>query len=92
MDAPPPPLLPLHLPAPARPAPQRPSPKCATLGSKRKGCLHCSARSNDNWAPLSGDSEKRRCFERMVRKLLKYPRQPAVVLLNTYAYIKQGGR
>jgi hypothetical protein len=51
-----------------------------------------NARRNDNWATLSGDSEKRRCFERLLRKLLKYPRQPAVVLLNTYAYIRQQGR
>jgi hypothetical protein len=32
------------------------------------------------------DSEVRRSFERLLRKLLSFPSQPAVVLLNSYPY------
>lgn len=32
------------------------------------------------------NTEARRSFERMLRKLLSFPAQPAVLLLNTFAY------
>jgi hypothetical protein len=32
------------------------------------------------------DSEVRRSFERLLRKLLSFPGQPAVMLLNSYPY------
>lgn len=38
------------------------------------------------------DNESRRSFERLIRKLLSYPNQPAVILVNAYSYVAGGGR
>lgn len=38
------------------------------------------------------DNAPRRSFERLLRKLLRYPRQPAVVLVNSYAWMIDKGR
>lgn len=41
---------------------------------------------------MVGNSEHRRAFERLLRKLLALPSRPAVVLLNTYPYIAAHAR
>ncbi len=33
---------------------------------------------------MGQNTQSHRSFERLLRKLLKYPRQPAVLLLNTF--------
>jgi hypothetical protein len=37
---------------------------------------------------MAGESQIRRSFERLVRKMLHLPSQPAVVLLNTFPYMR----
>ncbi len=46
---------------------------------------HTRCRRNDQWQEMSPNTEWHRAFERLLRKLLNYPRQPAVLLLNTFA-------
>ncbi len=48
---------------------------------------------NDRYAPSKDwQDEERRAFERLVRKLLRLPRSPAVVLVNMFAFQSTGGR
>lgn len=72
---------------------------CASLAGTAAACtkprhqqaperrLHVLARSNDAWEAMrSLNTEARRSFERMLRKLLTFPNKPAVLLLNAFAY------
>jgi hypothetical protein len=40
--------------------------------------------------PLPMTSPERAAFERLLRKLLRYPRRPAVVLLNSVKWFESG--
>jgi hypothetical protein len=37
---------------------------------------------------MVGESQGRRAFERLVRKMLQLPSRPAVVLLNSFPYLR----
>jgi hypothetical protein len=36
------------------------------------------------------EGDQRKGFERLLRKLLNYPKKPAVILVNSFAYLQSG--
>jgi hypothetical protein len=47
---------------------------------------------NDPWDGIGMEHDYRKAFERLIRKLLQYPRHPAVVLVDAYSYRAAKGR
>jgi hypothetical protein len=40
---------------------------------------------------LEFEHDQRKGFERLLRKLLNYPKKPAVIMMNSYAWMSSGG-